>query len=84
MGMGVSTLDCLCQVFQVGAIYMVMADLGHRRAVAAAHAGRGHDPHLGAQVCRQIRQQFPRAHELARQAIANPNRNFRRRDNRHR
>jgi len=34
---------------------------GHRRLVAAAHTGRGHDTHVGAEQLRQARQQIARA-----------------------
>ena len=51
-----------------------MADRDHRRAMAAAHARRAHDPDTVAEPGLQLAQQLLRAGELAAEAVAHPHR----------
>ena len=56
-----------------------MADRGDRRVVAAAHAGRAHDAHARLERALQLRQQPLGAHHGAGEAVADPDRDRRRR-----
>ncbi len=59
---------------------VVVADLGHRRRVAMPHAGRAHHPDLERiEPLAECRHQLPRPHQLAGQAVADPDRQRRRR-----
>ena len=52
---------------------VVVPDLGDRRGVAVAHAGRAHDADLRRiETVPQRREQLPAAHQLAGQAVADP------------
>ena len=54
--------------------HVAVADLRHRRLLAAAHAGRPHHPHVVAHGPRQGFQQVLGAETFARQAVADPDR----------
>ncbi len=51
-----------------------MADGADRRAVASAHAGRAHDPDIGAELVRQLAQEMLGAGHGAGERIAHPHR----------
>ena len=59
--------------------HLHVADGADRRAVAGAHAGRAHDPDVGAEPAGQIVQQVLRARHRAGQRVADPHRDRRRR-----
>ena len=58
---------------------VVVADLGHRRRLAAAHARGADDPDLAAHLLLQAVQKVPRPHHLAGQAVADADSQCRRR-----
>ena len=72
VGMAAAGADTLDQAFQGGAVHVVVADLGHRRAVAAAHAGRADDADPAAEPLRQAVEQRLGAQEFAGQTVADP------------
>ena len=63
----------------VHVVDMTVSDLGHRGGVAPAHAGRPHHAHPVAEGAGQRFEQALRAGELAREAVADPHRDRRRR-----
>ena len=56
-----------------------VSDRDRRRLVAAAHAGRAHDPHAVAEPAAQLFQQCLAAGQRTGEAVAHPNRDRRRR-----
>ncbi len=62
-----------------GMLVQRVADRHHRRAIAAAHAGRPHHPHRVAEPALQAGQQSCGAGEFAAEAVAHPHRYRRRR-----
>ena len=63
-----------------GAVDIVMPDFGDRGGVAMTHARRAHDADSArVELIAQRRQQLVRAHHLAGQAVADPDRERRRR-----
>ena len=71
--MGIAALRRRQHVRRRGVIDEVMADLGRRRGVAAADAGRAHHANAGAGRVLQLLQQFFRAQHGAGQGIADAN-----------
>ena len=59
--------------------HVAMAHLGHRRFLATAHAGCAHDPHAIACSAGEFLQQRRCAETFAGEAVANPDRQRRRR-----
>ena len=62
----------------IGMIDEVVADLGDRCGVTMAHAGSAHDAHLGADCRLQVSDQLFGAGEVARQVLADADRDGRR------
>ena len=72
--MGMARLRRFRDGLDRGLVDMAMADLGHRRMLAAPHAGCPQHPDFRTQPRRQGRQQGLGALELAAQGIADPDR----------
>ena len=70
MRMGIARLCRRKHARHCGIVDKVMADLGHRRCVAAADAGRAHDADAGAGLVLQLVQQLLRPHHGAGEGIA--------------
>ena len=75
LGMMPMLADRLRHRRHVGMVDEVMPDLGDRRGMTMADAGRAHDTHVRAGRRLQIGDQLFRAGEIARQALADPNGN---------
>jgi hypothetical protein len=73
MGVGVAGLGRRQHAGNTGMIDKVMADLGRRRGVAAADAGRAHHANAGAGAGLQFMQQFFPTQHGAGQGIADTN-----------
>ncbi len=73
MRVGVAALCRREHACDAGVVDKVMADLGRRRGVAAADAGRAHHANTGTRGVLQFMQQLFRAQHGAGQRIADPN-----------
>ena len=74
-----AALHRCCDRLGIGMVDMPVADLRHRRRVAAPHAGRADDTHIVAEFAGEGFEQRVAAGQGAAQAVADPDRDGRRR-----